>query len=95
MGIEQHFMALGGICREPERATGTELGVGDQELTVDTADDQQFFAPVKSKCFAQLEFERNKGRFASNFSGLIAALMNKPGDAGIATGKTFLLDFGK
>jgi hypothetical protein len=37
---------------QPEGAAGAELGVSDQQLAVDAADHQRFFAPIKLKRFA-------------------------------------------
>jgi hypothetical protein len=44
--IKQHFVTLSGIGRQEECAAGTQLGMRRNDFALNTAYDQQFFAPV-------------------------------------------------
>lgn len=61
MGIEQHLVALAGICNQPERATGAQLHVGNLDASEKAADQQTFFTPVKLKSLTECKRQRYKG----------------------------------
>ena len=61
MGIKQHLMALAGVGRQPEGATGAQLHVGYLHAVIDAAHHHAFLAPVKLEGFAQVELQWHEG----------------------------------
>lgn len=66
VGVEQYFVPLTRVGRQPERPTRAQFEVGGLHPEVDATDHQAFFAPVELGGFAHFEPERNEGvrRFA-------------------------------
>ena len=60
MGIEQHLVALAGICNQPERTTSAQLHMGDLNASKQATDQQAFFAPVKLKSLTEGKSQRYK-----------------------------------
>ena len=67
--------------------------MSSQNLAMNTANHQVFFAPIKLKRFTQLKPERHINRFTRGT--LVAPLADKVSDHGITTGVTLSLDLGK
>jgi hypothetical protein len=88
--IEQHLVALRGIGRQQECATGTELGVGGQNLAVNATHHQPFLAPVKLEGFTQFKLKRDVGRFAGR--GGVSPAANKISHDSVTASETVLLD---
>lgn len=85
VGVEEHFVPLARIGDEHEGATGAELEVCDLNPTVDAANDETFFAPVKLEGFAEFEFEWNK---TSAGFGFAASTLPPPDEFGDRPGNT-------
>ena len=60
MGVKQHFVALAGVCHQPESPAGTQLQVGYLGLVVHPAHDDAFFTPIELEGLTQLEAQRHK-----------------------------------
>lgn len=93
MGIEQHFVALGGVCLNNKRTAETQLEVGQQYLAIDAAYDDVFFAPVELVCFARFELQRHEG-FDNGRSAAFSPASDEFGDAAVVAIKSQTLKFG-
>lgn len=61
MGIEQHLVALAGICNQPECTTGAQLHAGVLDASKQAADQQDFFTLVELKDLTECKRQRYKG----------------------------------
>ena len=86
-------MPLAGIGNEYKGAAGAQLEMRDLNAPIDATDDQPFFAPVELEGFAQGEFERDVGGFASCLPGVFAPAPDKFSDPAVAAGEAFGADF--
>ena len=62
VGVEQHLVALAGICHQPERPAGAQRQVRHLRPVVDPGDHHAFLAPVELVGLAPLERQRHERR---------------------------------
>ena len=75
---------------QPERAASAQLEMRNLHASVDAANHESFFAPVKLECFAQLETQGNKG--VRGFAFLTAPGADEGSELAVAAYVTFDLD---
>ena len=94
MGVEQHFVALGGVRLQDEGPAGAQFQVGSQDLAPDAADQQALFAPVELEGFAQFESQRYVG-FGQRLPASLPPAPDKGGHPAVAAVKAGRLQFAK